>query len=49
MQKGNCIALCFSQTYLETDPASNVAKDAKGLGLGRKGGITTLPPLQHLL
>jgi hypothetical protein len=41
--------LMFFINLLEIDPPSNVAKDAKGSGLGRKGGIATLPPLQHLL
>lgn len=41
--------LMFFINLLETGPPSNVAKDAKGSGLERKGGITTLPPLQHLL
>ena len=41
--------LMFFINLLETGPPSNVAKDAKGSGLGRKGEITTLPPLQHLL
>jgi hypothetical protein len=35
--------------FLDVASPSNLARDAKGLGRGLKGGMLIFPPLQQLL
>jgi hypothetical protein len=47
--KRQLYCLMFFMNLLEAGPPLNLARVAKGSGRGLKRGITTLPPLQHLL
>lgn len=48
-EKRQLYCLIVFMNLLHTGPAPNLAKLAKGSGLGLKRGICIFPPLQHLL
>jgi len=47
--KRQLYCLIFFINLLEIGPPSDLARVARGSGLGRNRGMATLPPLQHLL
>jgi hypothetical protein len=47
--KRQLYCLMFFMNLLDAALPSNLAREAKGSGLGRNGGTDTLPPLQQPL